>query len=79
MTITIPDTAIQKAGLTEARIKLEIALTFFQMDTLTLAQAANIAGLHRMQFQEELARREIPIHYGVNELEEDLKTLNISF
>ena len=32
-----------------------------------------------MQFQEELARREIPIHYGVNELEEDLKTLNISF
>ena len=79
MTITIPDTAIQKAGLTEARIKLEIALTFFQMDILTLAQAANIAGLHRMQFQEELARREIPIHYGVNELEEDLKTLNISF
>ncbi len=79
MTITIPDTAIQKAGLTEASIKLEIALTFFQMDILTLAQAANIAGLHRMQFQEELARREIPIHYGVNELEEDLKTLNISF
>ncbi len=78
MTITIPDTAIQKAGLTEASIKLEIALTFFQMDILTLAQAANIAGLHRMQFQEELARREIPIHYGVNELEEDLKTLNIS-
>ncbi len=79
MTITIPDTAIQKAGLTEASIKLEIALTFFQMDILTLAQAANIAGLHRMQFQEELARREIPIHYGVNELEEDLKTLNLSF
>jgi len=79
MTITIPDTAIQKAGLTEASIKLEIALMLFQMDTLTLAQAANIAGLHRMQFQEELARREIPIHYGVNELEEDLKTLNISF
>ena len=79
MTITIPDTAIQKAGLTEASIKLEIALTFFRMDILTLAQAANIAGLHRMQFQEELARREIPIHYGVNELEEDLKTLNISF
>ena len=79
MTITIPDTAIQKAGLTEASIKLEIALTFFQMDILTLAQAANIAGLHRMQFQEELARREIPIHYGVNELEEDLNTLNISF
>ena len=37
MTITIPDTAIQKAGLTEASIKLEIALTFFQMDILTLA------------------------------------------
>ena len=49
----------------------------FQMDVLTLAQAAGVAGLHRMQFQEELAKRKIPLHYGVEELEEDLKTLNI--
>ena len=79
MTISIPEAAIQKTGFTEARIKLEVALVLFQMDVLTLAQAAGVAGLHRMQFQEELAKRKIPIHYGIEELEEDLKTLNISF
>ena len=79
MDITIPDAAIQKAGFSEDRVKLEIALALFQMDILTLAQAARVAGLHRMQFQEELAKRKIPVHYGIEELEEDLKTLNISF
>ncbi len=79
MDITIPDAAIQKAGFSEDRVKLEIALALFQMDILTLAQAARVAGLHRMPFQEELAKRKIPVHYGIEELEEDLKTLNISF
>ena len=79
MDITIPDAAIQKAGFSEDRVKLEIALALFQMDILTLAQAARVAGLHRMQFQEELAKRKIPVHYGIEELKEDLKTLNISF
>ena len=55
MTITIPEAAIEKTGLTEDQIKLEVALVLFQMDVLTLAQAAGVAGLHRMQFQEELA------------------------
>ena len=51
MTITIPEAAIEKTGFTEDRIKLEVALVLFQIDALTLAQAAGVAGLHRMQFK----------------------------
>ncbi len=79
MTITIPDSVLRRTGLTEAQIKLEVALALFQTEALTLAQAATVAGLHRMQFQEELAKREIPLHYGIDELKEDVKTLKIAF
>ena len=77
MHITIPDTVIEEAGLTEDRVRLEVALALFRLDALTLAQAARLAGLHRMRFQAELARREIPLHYGVDELEEDARTLGL--
>ncbi|MEM6807377.1 MAG: UPF0175 family protein [Bacteroidota bacterium] len=79
MTIEIPDSVIRNAGLTEPKFKLELALILFQKELFTLAQAARFAGLHRMEFQQELGQRKIPVHYGIRELEEDMQTLNISF
>lgn len=79
MTITLPEGVVEQTGLSEARIKLEVAVALFERDVLTLAQGAAVAGLHRMQLQEELARRQVPLHYGTEELREDLKTLNIPF
>ncbi len=79
MVITVPDSVVKSSGLTEAQVRLGVAISLFQMEIFTLAQAAKVAGLHRVQFQEELAKRKIPVHYGIEELEEDMKTLNISF
>lgn len=79
MVITIPNAVLKSSGLTEDQVKLGIAISLFQMEILTLAQAAKLCGLHRMQFQQELAKRKIAVHYGMDELEEDMKTLNISF
>jgi|CXWL01.1.fsa_nt_gi predicted HTH domain antitoxin len=79
MVITVPDSIVKNSGLTEAQVRLGVAISLFQMEIFTLAQAAKVAGLHRVQFQEELAKRKIPVHYGIEELEEDMKTLNISF
>ncbi|MBK9013315.1 MAG: UPF0175 family protein [Saprospiraceae bacterium] len=79
MVITVPDSVVKSSGLTEAQVRLGVAISLFQMEIFTLAQAAKVAGLHRVQFQEELAMRKIPVHYGIEELEEDMKTLNISF
>jgi len=79
MVITVPDSIVKNSGLTEAQVRLGVAISLFQMEIFTLAQAAKVAGLHRVQFQEELGKRKIPVHYGIEELGEDMKTLNISF
>ncbi len=47
----------------------------FQKDKLTLAQASRFAGMNRIAFQHLLASREIPVHYGVEDFEQDIKNL----
>jgi predicted HTH domain antitoxin len=46
-----------------------------QQDRLTLAQASSLAETRQLAFQALLAERQIPIHYGVEEFREDLRTL----
>jgi predicted HTH domain antitoxin len=75
MTIVIPDDILQATRLTEDELKQEIAVILFQKEKLTLGQASILAGMNRLQFQHLLASRKIPVHYGVAEFEEDIKTL----
>ncbi len=75
MSLTIPDDLFEAAQLTEAEMLQELAVTFFQKERLTLAQAARLAGMARLPFQHLLASRHIPLHYDVAELEADVQTL----
>jgi predicted HTH domain antitoxin len=75
MKLTIPDDLLEAARLTEAEMLQELAVTLFQKERLTLAQAARLAGLDRRAFQRLLASRQISLHYDVPELEADLRTL----
>ncbi|MFK7969331.1 MAG: UPF0175 family protein, partial [Bacteroidia bacterium] len=63
----------------EAHSKLETALSLFQKEMLTLSQAARFSGLHVSQFQKELGKRKIPVHYDEAMLENDIATLNKLF
>ncbi len=75
MTIEISDTIAKKAKLTSQDILLRVAILLFIEEEVTLAQAAQLAGMHQIQFQKELAKRKIPIHYGEEEYLRDLKTI----
>jgi len=75
MGVTIPDEICKATHLTEKELKQEIALMLFGKDKLTLAQAAKLADMDRLSFQHLLASRKIPVHYGVDDFEHDLKTL----
>lgn len=75
MTIKIPDSLLLHTGLSQEGILLRIALILFAEEKLTLGQASQLAGLHQMLFQKELAKRKIPIHYGIEEFEADMKTI----
>jgi predicted HTH domain antitoxin len=75
MTIEIPDRIMEKTGLSPESILLEVAIALFQRESVTLAQASQIAGIHQMQFQKELAKREISVHYDVEDFERDMETI----
>jgi predicted HTH domain antitoxin len=75
MVIEIADNIMGKTKLSVGDLKLRIALILFAEEQVTLAQAAKIAGLHQMQFQKELAKRQMPIHYDETDFERDLLTI----
>ena len=77
MTVEIPDQVLKQAGLTSKELLLRVALLLFQEEKLTLGQASEVAGMHQFEFQKELAKREIPVHYGEEDLERDLDTLGL--
>jgi predicted HTH domain antitoxin len=75
MSVTISDEVLTAAHISESELKQELALTLFQRERLTLAQASRLAEMSQLAFQALLAERQIPIHYGLDELHEDLRTL----
>jgi predicted HTH domain antitoxin len=73
MTFTISDDLIRQAKLSEAELRLELALRLFGTGHLNFGQARRLAGTHVIAFQQVLAQNRIPLHYDVADLESDLK------
>jgi predicted HTH domain antitoxin len=75
MSIVIPNELLTATRMTEAEMKQEIAIMLFQKEKLTLGQASQFAAMNRIAFQHLLASRQIPVHYDVEDFEEDIKNL----
>ncbi|HYV92180.1 MAG TPA: UPF0175 family protein [Chitinophagales bacterium] len=75
MLLELPDSVLQAFSNDENKLKMELAIMLFEKEIFTLAQAATFAGVHRMSFQKVLAERKIPIHYDIEDYEEDLRTI----
>lgn len=56
----------------EKRLKLELAVALYAQNALGLGKAAELAGMGRLDFNDVLAQRKIPMHYGEKELAEDM-------
>ena len=72
MGLTIPDNIIAQTDMTPAELMLEFAIFLYQRERLSLAQAARLAGLSRIQFQQNLAERKIPLNFGIEDLQQEL-------
>lgn len=77
MTIEISDTILRKAGLSKEQLRLELAIYLFKEDKVSIGQASAIAGIHKIMFQKKLASRKIPIHYDIEDLENDLENIKL--
>jgi predicted HTH domain antitoxin len=75
MILTIPDDIVEAAGISETELMQEIAILLFRDYKITLAKASHLAGMNQLQFMRLLGSRQIPIHYGMEEFQEDLQTL----
>jgi predicted HTH domain antitoxin len=58
--------------LSEAEVRRELAIVLYQREKLSLGRAAQLAGMKKFEFNALLADRGIPMHYGVEELKQDL-------
>lgn len=69
LSIKIPESELKE------RLKVELAIRLYQKGILGFGKARELAGLNKWQFQEILAKENIPLNYDVEELERDLETL----
>ena len=77
MTFTIPDEIVLKSKLTEDKLRIELALMLFEKNLLTFGQARKLSGLDVINFQQELGKNKIPIHYDFEAFEDDLLNLEL--
>ena len=77
MTVEIPDTVLEQAGVSKAELLLKLALTLFSEDRLTLGQASKLAGVHQVEFQRDLYANGIALHYDESDFERDLESLGL--
>ncbi len=76
VTLDIPDDVLAALPMAEeerkGRLLLEIACALYARDLLSLGKAAELAGVPKIPFGQEVGRRGIARHYTDAELEADL-------
>ena len=75
MLLTLPENL--EARLSPQATALPLAIGLFVTEEATLGQAAQVAGMSQADFLHELGQRKIPIHYGSEELDADLRTVEL--
>ena len=75
VSIKIPRDVLDATQLSPEELLQELAIHLFQQGKLSFGKACELAGLTAWSFQQMLAGRGIPVHYGLDEYEQDLATL----
>lgn len=73
MVIELQDSIL--TGISERDIRIEIALSLYRQERISLGKAAQLAGLHRFEFQLELEKRGLDFTYQIDDLERELVNL----
>lgn len=73
--IEIPREVLHATRMTPKELRRELALYLFQQGKLSFGKARELAGMTAWDFQHELGNRGIPVHYDLEDYEEDLATL----
>jgi predicted HTH domain antitoxin len=76
LSLEIPDEVSQAMRLPPAeaksRLQLELAVSLYAQEILSLGKAAELAGISRLELSDALAKRGVPMHYAKEDLSNDL-------
>lgn len=75
MKVELPDALAKAAGLTPEEARLRLAFSLYREGRLSTKQCAELAGLDRPAFLDELARHRIEAPYSTDDLTSDLAAL----
>jgi predicted HTH domain antitoxin len=79
LSVEIPTELVLAAGLDTSNLSAEtarlLALELYREDRISLGRASELCQMAVEQFMEFAAQHNVPLHYGVEELEEDRRTL----
>ncbi len=73
MKIEIPDAILKQGNLSPRELLTELATLLYAKTDLSWSAAAQLIGISRDEFLQELAKRNIPVKYSVEDLERDLQ------
>ncbi len=73
MTLVLDDSLIEPLHLTSDEMKVDFAVGLYAGRRISLGKAARIAGMPTPLFQKLLGSLQIPLHYALEDWEQDLK------
>ena len=73
--VLIEDSILEAANMSEADLKVELAVLLYRKKRLTYAQARKLSELGRIEFDDKLSEANVPSDYSIEDLHADLKTL----
>lgn len=79
VSVEIPEDLVRAAGWSLENLSAEavplLALELYREDKVSLGRAAELCQMAIERFMEFSARHNVPLHYGIQDLEEDRRTL----
>ncbi len=75
VSIEISRELLRATRMTPEELRRELAVHLFQQGKLSFGRARELAEISAWAFQQLLGSRDIPVHYDVDEYEQDLQML----
>jgi predicted HTH domain antitoxin len=77
MTLIIPDEILSLTNITSTDMRIEVAAYLYEKKRMSIGKARLIAGLNLIQFQKELAKRNIYLQIEAKDLEAEVNNLRL--
>jgi len=75
VSIQISQDILDSARMSASEIKQELAIQLYAQSRLSIGKARELADMSLWQFRHLLASRQIPVHYDVADLDDEVATL----